>query len=79
MKTFDLFVSEEHKQAVRDGAEFVAVEWTESDTHCNGSVVHAGTESDCLSHLPVKLVVVPNGIKPHAAVWASSEIAGLIS
>lgn len=78
MKPFDLFISDEHKQAIRDGAKFVAVEWTESDTSASGRVTHAGTEDECKGHLCVKMVVVPHGITAHAAVWDASEISQLI-
>lgn len=78
MKPFDLYISPEHKQAIRDGGEFVHVEWMESETSCSGSVTHVGTEAECTDRLCVKLLVVPNGITPHAAVWAASEVAGLI-
>ena len=78
MKPFNLYISEEHKQAIRDGGTHVAVEWTESESSCSGSVIHVGGEGECMGHMRTKLVVLPHGITAHAAVWESSEVSGLI-
>lgn len=78
MKPFDLFISENHKQLIRDGAPFIAVEWVESDACCKGSVVGVGSEDECLALMSKVSVLVLTGFKPFSGVWSSSEVLPLI-
>lgn len=78
MKQFDLYISEEHKQAIRDGATHVLVEWTESERAASGSVTHAGTETECGAAHCTKLVVLPHGITAHAQVWDVETVKPLL-
>lgn len=77
MKPFDLYVSPEHQQHIREGAAFVTVEWTESEHAASGRVTYAGPEDECRARLCTKMVIVPKGMTPHAAVWRSSEVSHL--
>lgn len=70
-KTLALDLDDELRQKLDDGAEYVAVEFHESETSASGVVVAAGTMQECDNALPFRMVVVPNGVKARAVVWSA--------
>lgn len=80
MKTMDLTISEEHREAIMAGASHVAVEFAEFDEWSRGEIVCAGTEQECLDSYCPKLLLVHVGVNVRHAheVWPSDDVRALL-
>ncbi len=73
-KPMSLDLDDNLRRRVAEGAEFVAVEFHESETSAQGVVVAAGSRRECEDALPPRMVIVPDGVSAHTEVWDASVL-----
>lgn len=78
LKTMHLHANDEVLQSIREGAEWIAVVWKETEASAFGDIVAAGTKDECESAVSgLKLFIVHDGVTVHSAVWPASELGAV--